>query len=270
VADIPSSGKQYSFSFNMALDQEQTSASAMNAFPSRQQVNNSAVSSPTEAKNAKQKRPVLTTDRLDRTSFSSIKESNSGVAQSFTDSKTSSYLRHELLSPGAEEAIFDDTSSGSRTPEEGATGAQRLGGGMLTNPQSLLHGFVCPCDGFRGWKGISIKGKVASKSFGDLRALGRWDWDVTDEKSSARVEEMEGVEIQVKKGKVDPKTLPGQSPLESLPMELLGKFLSTFATENYGREFWVQQWPESSMTNVTISSHDNLRNSLRAPIHDFY
>jgi hypothetical protein len=132
-------GNRYCFSFDMALDQEQTSASAMNAFPSRQQVNNSAVSSPTAAKNAKKKSPVLTTDRVDRTSFSSIKESNSGVAQSFTDSKTSSYLRHELLS---EEAILDDTSSGSRTPEEGATGAQRLGGGMLTNPQSLLHGFV--------------------------------------------------------------------------------------------------------------------------------
>jgi len=268
VANIPFLLQNNTFSFKMALDQEQTSASAMKVFPSRQQVN-SAVSPSTDAKNPTPKRPVLTIDRVDRTSFSSIKESNSGVAQSFTDSKTSSYLSCELLSPGSEEAIFDDTSSGSRTPEEGTTGLQRLGGGLLTNPQSLLHGFVCACDGFRGWKGISIKGKVASKSFGDLRALGRWDWGVRDEQSArGEGEEMGSVEMQAKKGKVDPKILPGQSPLESLPMELLGEF-SIFEAGNWGKWFQVQQWPEPPMTNVTISSHHS-RNSLLVPVYDLF
>jgi hypothetical protein len=34
--------------------------------------------------------------RVDRTSFSSTKESDTGIAQSFTNSKTSSYLRWEV------------------------------------------------------------------------------------------------------------------------------------------------------------------------------
>jgi hypothetical protein len=48
--------------------------------------------------------------------------------------------------------------------------------GMITNPHSMLYGFVCPCYSFKGWKGISIKGRIASKSFGDLKGLGmRYD-----------------------------------------------------------------------------------------------
>src|SRR4051812_31699463 len=106
-------------------------------------------------------------DRVDRTSFSSIKESNTGVAQSFTSSKTSSLER------GSEEAIDDGTT----TPLEKVVGEDRM-----LNPQSSLHGLICPCDSFRGWKNISIGGKVASKSFGDLRRLAsRWDWQANDE-----------------------------------------------------------------------------------------
>ena len=116
-------------------------------------------------------------DRGDRTSFSSIKENKTGVAQSFTDSKTSSYLRNEYNFDGCEDAIFDDVSSGSATPILEKTPGLQSQIAML-NPQSTLHGFVCPCDGFRGWKAISIGGKTASKSFGDLRALSMgWEWD---------------------------------------------------------------------------------------------
>jgi hypothetical protein len=119
-----------------------------------------------------------TSDRVDRTSFSSIKENNTGVAQSFTDSKTSSYLRHEYTLNGSEDAILDDaSSSGSVTPVLERKPGLESQIAML-NPQSALHGFVCPCDGFRGWKAISIGGRTASKSFSDLRALSmRWEWD---------------------------------------------------------------------------------------------
>ena len=161
-----------------------------------------------------------TTDRIDRTSFSSIKESHSGgVAQTFTDSKTSSYLRHQFTNEQNEypdeDAILDDassSSSGTKTPEAKP--------GMLTNPHSMLHGFVCPCDSFKGWKGISIKGRVASKSYGDLKGLGmRYDWET-------RGGDQMGVDGAVTKQvvRIKGRYPPGKSPLEMLPMELLGAF----------------------------------------------
>ena len=170
--------------------------------------------------------PPLTTDRVDRTSFSSIKEShNGGVAQTFTSSKTSSYLRNQVSLAEDEDAILDDVSvsSGSRTPEEIRKEPKQ---GMLTNPHSMLHGFVCPCDGFRGWKGISVRGRVASKSFGDLKGLGmRWDWE---SENGAEDEMHLAVKPLVK---VKGRWPAGQSPLESLPMELLGEFISFLDAE---------------------------------------
>lgn len=160
-----------------------------------------------------------TSDRIDRTSFSSVKENKTGIAQSFTDSKTSSYLRHEYLLNDSEDAILDDaSSSGSVTPiiepKPGAESDMK----MLSS-QSPLHGFVSPCDGFRGWKNIPIGGKPASKSFGDLRSLAmRWEWEskvkgggntIRDGPASAK--------------KVDGKYASGQSPFERLPTELLSK-----------------------------------------------
>ena len=157
-----------------------------------------------------------TTDRVDRTSFSSIKESHSGgVAQTFTDSKTSSYLRHQSTNDKEgfldEDAILDDaSSSGTKTPDPKP--------GMLTNPHSMLHGVVCPCDSFKGWKGITLKGRMASKSYGDLKGLGmRYDWETRGEQMDIDVTEQ-------KIAKVKGVYPAGQSPIERLPMELLGKF----------------------------------------------
>jgi hypothetical protein len=149
-----------------------------------------------------------TSDRSGRTSFSSIHENNSGVAQSFTDSKTSSYLRNELVRHETEEAIDDEVPT--PVSEEEAPDITML------NPHSTLHGLVCPCDSFKGWKGISIGGKVASRSFGDLRLLAHgWEWE---SKASRKPQQLD----------TDRKTSglypPGQSPLEKLPNELLGKF----------------------------------------------
>jgi hypothetical protein len=160
-----------------------------------------------------------TSDRVDRTSFSSIKENNTGVAQSFTDSKTSSYLRNEFDLNGSEDAIVDDTNSpGSITPlVERKPGMET--GVMMLNPQSALHGFVCPCDGFLGWKGISIGGKTASKSFGDLRGLAmRWDWDSKSKEKAKNV----GPDGRSGVKKVDGRYPAGESPFEKLPTELLG------------------------------------------------
>ena len=158
-------------------------------------------------------------DRADRTSFSSTKESDTGVAQSFTNSKTSSYLRWEVGVSGSDEAIDDtvsSTSGGSNSPVELLPEETNM-----LNPQSTLHGLVCPCDSFRGWKNISIGGKVASKSFGDLRRLAlRWDWEANDEQTKQfNIPLHVGPDLK----KRDGTFLPGQSPFEKLPMELLGE-----------------------------------------------
>lgn len=147
-------------------------------------------------------------ERVDRASFSSTKESHvAGIAQTFTESKTSSYLRNEY--PQDEDAILDDSSSGSRTPPEFLRTDSAKG--MLTNPHSSLHAFVCPCDGFKGWKAISVRGRIASKSSGDLKGLARWNWDSDVPITGMTVKE---------KGRYP----AGRSPLELLPMELLGEF----------------------------------------------
>jgi hypothetical protein len=168
--------------------------------------------------------PPPTSDRIDRTSFSSIKESNSGGAQSFTDSKTSSYLRNEYPRSNDEDAI-DDSDSGSTTPVENNVV------GML-NPQSTLHGLVCPCDGFKGWKSISVGGKIASRSFSDLSKLKMgWNWET---KALTKQEKLELDETMGKAVlKVDEGRYPaGQSPIEKLPVELLGKLTFSFFEES--------------------------------------
>jgi hypothetical protein len=157
------------------------------------------------------RRETATKGRVDRTSFSSIKESDSGIAQSFTTTKTSSYLRNQYLHD--DEAIDDEFSSGSETAEFETVG-------MLTNPHSLLKPFVCPCDNFKGWKGINIGGRVASKSFGDLKALSRWEWSPLKGNFN-QLEVAMNTSHQVKG--VDGNFLAGKSPFEQLPMELLSK-----------------------------------------------
>ncbi|KAG9239520.1 hypothetical protein BJ875DRAFT_501373 [Amylocarpus encephaloides] len=159
-------------------------------------------------------------DRADRESFSSIKEDDSGVAQTFTTTKTSSYL-NQSYGPGTEdeEAITD----GYITPPEGMSGLE-------TQPPGMLHGFVCPCDGFQGWKGINLKGRIASKSFGDLRGLGhRWAWDTKTTSTGLNVLSSPAEEALVVKVKgVYPA---GQAPIERLPMELLGSIIDQLATD---------------------------------------
>lgn len=91
-----------------------------------------------------------------------------------------------------------------------------------TTPHSTPHGLVCPCDGFRGWKQISVRGKIASKSYGDLRNLKMgWGWDSDYEpKHEAATESKIEAEAAVEEVAVG---IAGKSPIEMLPAELLGK-----------------------------------------------
>jgi hypothetical protein len=75
--------------------------------------------------------------------------------------------------------------------------------------------FCCPCSGFLGWKQIRLGGKKLSKSYSDLRLLGRghprgWAWDEAGSRSSPRADEE-------KKSTLKPTLI------EKLPNEVLGK-----------------------------------------------
>jgi len=175
-------------------------------------------SSDAKTSNDKTKRP--TTDRADRTSFSSLKASQPGTTQSITDSKTSSYLRKQLDS----EEATEHTLSGAATPESGEIERK------LLSPCNNC-GSVCPRERFRGWKEISIRGKMVSKSCEDLRAFGirdRLEW-VVNKGEKMDLDANEGLGITRRKGKR--RRYPAeQSPLESLPMELLTSVIDQLPT----------------------------------------
>ncbi len=150
-------------------------------------------------------------DRLSRSSFSSIRETDSDLTQTFTSSKVSTYL-----SP--EEALDDSSpspsASRSRSPTTATVGHFGSRHKMvetqflppLTRPESRLHGYWVPADNFKGWKQINVRGKLASKSFGDLQVLNSvW----SSEPQLPRRQ----------RGRY----AAGQSPFEKLPVELLSK-----------------------------------------------
>lgn len=144
-------------------------------------------------------------DRQERTSFASFKEDRSAIAQSFIDSKVSSYAR------ASEEAIDDSASEENNIETEGYQFHPFNAPMALTNPCSMLNSFICPCEGFRGWKQITVGGRAASRSFGDLRILSKgFAWELPANKQTT--------------GK-KPRKVAGQSFLERLPVELLGMCL---------------------------------------------
>jgi hypothetical protein len=141
-------------------------------------------------------------DRQERTSFASFKEDRSSIAQSFIDSKISSYAR------ASEEAIDDSASVENNLETEGHQPHPFDTPMALTNPYSMLNAFICPCEGFQGWKQIAVGGRAASRSFGDLRILSKgFAWELPANKQTT--------------GK-KPRNEAGRSFLESLPVELLG------------------------------------------------
>lgn len=141
------------------------------------------------------------TEKTARSSFSSVREEDDGlhVAQTFTRSKVSSYTQ-------ANEEVFDESPS--------LEISQPSFHAPLTQPHSRLHGIWVPADSFKGWREIPLKGKVASRSFENLRSL-HMTWSPPPTPAPV-----------VKK---PTSYVAGKSPIESLPSEVLGTFLSNFA-----------------------------------------
>ena len=135
-------------------------------------------------------------DSADRASFSSIRETDSNLTQAFTHSKVSSYQLPE-------QAVEDLPS-----PPPMGTMVQAEFLPPLTHPNSKLHGYWFPSESFKGWKQINVRGKLASKSFGDLQMLNQ-SWDQPNSRKPL-TRRPSGYS-------------PGEAPFERLPIEILSK-----------------------------------------------
>jgi hypothetical protein len=134
-----------------------------------------------------------------RASFSSVREVDIDIAQAFSSTKVSSYFRE-----GSEEVAVEDSE-----PSSSFEMAETQFMPPVTQPQSRLHGCWFPAvagDNFQGWKQIDVRGKQASKSYGDLQSL-RMVWSVPSTPKKPK----------------DIQSVPGNSPLERLPIELKSK-----------------------------------------------
>ncbi|KAI9809245.1 MAG: hypothetical protein M1825_002536 [Sarcosagium campestre] len=147
--------------------------------------------------------------RRDRTSFSSVKENDCGIAQTFSDTKESSLAIEEISGfiPRNEDDIMAAAA-------------------IMATQQP--PGFCCPCGRFKGWKQIrlSSRGLSKSSSSNDLRLLGGdkhqgWDWEHSPER----------VPAEVPKKTESTRYAPGQSPLERLPVEILDEILPLLASD---------------------------------------
>ncbi|OLN92194.1 F-box protein [Colletotrichum chlorophyti] len=143
-----------------------------------------------------------TPEKNGRSSFSSIRENDSDLAQTFTSSKVSSYAQKSV------DPVFDDSSA---SPSPLASPSLDMGEVQflppVTLPNSKLHGGWYPASSFKGWKQINVKGKTASKSFSDLQAL-HMSWSTPPASP---------------KGKN--KHANGRAPMERLPLEVLGSII---------------------------------------------
>ncbi|PNY28511.1 F-box protein [Tolypocladium capitatum] len=142
---------------------------------------------------------LSTSDTASRSSFSSVRENDDGLAQTFTRSKVSSYVE---ASDVFDESPTSDLSQPCFQPP-------------LTLPHSKLHGFWYPPDSFKGWKEIPIKGKPASRSCEDLQKM-RMTWE---DSPTPPPEKQAGSHA------------PGASPLETLPSEILGAIVDLLVVE---------------------------------------
>ncbi|KAK2021553.1 leucine rich repeat domain-containing protein [Colletotrichum zoysiae] len=144
-----------------------------------------------------------TPEKNGRSSFSSIRENDSDLAQTFTSSKVSSYAQ-KITS-----AVFDDSPSPSSSPA--ASPSLEMGEVQfmppVTLPNSRLHGGWYPVSSFKGWKQINVRGKTASRSFSDLQAL-HMAWSTPPPSP---------------KGKNELGN--GRAPMERLPLEILGSII---------------------------------------------
>jgi len=144
-----------------------------------------------------------TPDRVSRSSFSSIRENDSDLAQTFSSSKISSLS----ATSDSEEAVEDSVPQDIAPPSRANMVETQLYR-PVTRPDSKLLGYIAPADSFTGWKQINVRGKLASKSFGDLQAL-NLSWHSTSK-------------LPRKKGSYP----PGGAPFERLPIELLSAIVN--------------------------------------------
>ena len=176
----------------------------------------------------------LTPDRVSRSSFSSIREHESTLPQTFSHSKISSYFAVDSsdealdvdddipdspvspVSPiAAAPASPTTTTAAAASDDCPADSPPARAANMIqtqtqfqppvTHPHSKLLGYWTPADSFQGWKGIQVKGKFASKSFGDLQVLHQVFSSPSPRPS--------------KRG----HNRPGDAPIERLPTEILSK-----------------------------------------------
>lgn len=169
-----------------------------------------------------------TPEKNGRSSFSSIRENDSDLAQTFTSSKVSSYLQKSN-----DAAVYD---SSSNSPSPLASPSLDMGEVQflppVTHPNSRLHGGWYPATSFKGWKQINVKGKTASRSFSDLQALHMaWSTPPAAPKSKD-------------------KYFGGRAPMERLPLELLGERANA---PFFGKQVMPdqQQDPSSSSSSST-------------------
>ncbi|KAI9745002.1 MAG: hypothetical protein M1835_002631, partial [Candelina submexicana] len=146
--------------------------------------------------------------REDRGSFSSVKEDDCGIAQSFVVSNVSSLgLDHSF-----ERAITDEADLLGDTDMAAAV--------ALQSPS-----FCCPCGGFQGWKRIKLSGRHMSKSYGDLRSYDydklQWDWETGSELKDTTPVKEKGPFIYA----------AGEAPLEKLPAEVLDQIIPRLAAD---------------------------------------
>lgn len=151
------------------------------------------------SKGSNMARPVSPQSETSRGSFSSVRENDDGLAQTFTRSKISSYA-------DVPEEVFDESPSLELN--------QPIFRPPVTQPNSRLHGFWYPADGFKGWREIPLKGKTASRSFENLHRLG-----MTWESPAPAVP---------KPKEAYPASM---SPLERLPREVLGAIIDMLFIE---------------------------------------
>lgn len=169
-------------------------------------------------------------DTAGRGSFSSVREHDSELAQSFTSTKISCY----------EEAYEDEAVDDSSEAQMSTTAYHP----PLTMPQSKLHGLWFPAGTFsHGWKEIQVKGRYASKSYSDLQALHRF---TAPPPSYPILDTPEETPNAQKGGLGD----AGTSTLEQLPVEILTSIISLLFVE--------------TPTNSTTKRNGDLRAMLLA------
>ncbi|KAK4148565.1 hypothetical protein C8A00DRAFT_19623 [Chaetomidium leptoderma] len=152
-----------------------------------------------------------TPDRVSRSSFSSIREPENSLPQTFSQSKVSSYFGAD-----SDEAIDNSTPTSPLATPSSARALNMIQAQFqppVTNPNSKLLGYWTPADSFQGWKGIQVKGKLASKSFGDLQVLHQVFSHPPPRPA--------------KRG----QNRPGDAPIERLPTEILSFIINLLALD---------------------------------------